>query len=104
MYEIYIKGPILAKNLVFTRMVTSLCELTKLPSAWKMRLFLYYQDSRDNKPLTGSNTPTIYDLYGRDFFNRQIDFALESGKNINNIKIFNKKQQSKNKYQKMTEF
>ena len=38
------------------------------------------------------------------FFNRQIDFALERGKNINNIKIFNKKQQSKDKYQKMTEF
>jgi len=62
-----------------------------------MRLFLYYQDSRDNKPL--------YDLYGRAyFFNRQIEFVLERGKNIKNIKVFNKKQQPKDKYQKMTQF
>jgi hypothetical protein len=68
MYEIYIKGPILAQNFVFLRMASSLSENTKLASALKMRHFLHYQDSRDNKPITGPNTPTLCDLYGIDFF------------------------------------
>jgi hypothetical protein len=69
----------------------------------KDETFLYYQDSRDNKPLTGSNAPTIYVLYARAyFFHRQIDFALKRGKNIKNIKIFSTKQRSKDKFQKMT--
>jgi hypothetical protein len=50
------------QNLVFLRMASSLSENIKLTFALKMRLFLYYQDSRDNKPITGTNTQTICDL------------------------------------------
>jgi hypothetical protein len=67
-YEICIKEQILAKNFVFPRMVSSLSEHTKLPSVLKMSHFLYDQDLRDSKPITGPNTPTICDLYGRAFF------------------------------------
>jgi hypothetical protein len=52
-----------------------------------------------------SDIRIICDLYERsNFFDGQIEFGLEGGKNINRVEIFNKKQQSKDKFEKMTKF